>query len=236
MATGDGEPSKDECARPRRRVELPCPAPAWRRPRRPGGERRVGVRFGGAPSPAPPEFAGAATAGTQAKRGQVSSSGAAAQAWGPRHANALEDRRDQAAAPSAPALPAPVGADGGPAPADAGAPSDPKRDPHRGVRDGPRKPEGAAPETHGSRAIPPALVRPAGRRSGRLAALADSAKAYARAAQSDNTRRAYEVDWKMFASWLRRQGLSETPPDPEAVGSISRRKSSGGRRALGRHA
>ena len=38
------------------------------------------------------------------------------------------------------------------------------------------------------------------------------------AAQADNTRRAYSADWKMFASWLRRQGLSETPPDPEAVG------------------
>ena len=42
--------------------------------------------------------------------------------------------------------------------------------------------------------------------------------ANARAAQADNTRRAYETDWTMFASWLRRQGLSETPPDPEAVG------------------
>ena len=193
-------------------------------PPAPGGGRAApvasdasGSASAGAPSPAPPEFAGAARAGTQAKRGQVSSSGAAAQAWGPRHANALEDRGDQAAAPSAPALPAPVGADGSPASADAGAPSDPKRDPHRGVRDG-RKPEGAAPETHGSGAIPPALVRPAGRLSGRLAALAETAKAYARAAQSDNTRRAYEADWKMFASWLRRQGLAETPPDPEAVG------------------
>ena len=67
-------------------------------------------------------------------------------------------------------------------------------------------------------ANPPALVRPAGRLSGRLAALAETAKAYARSAQADNTRRAYAADWKMFASWLRRQGLSETPPDPEAVG------------------
>ena len=62
----------------------------------------------------------------------------------------------------------------------------------------------------------PALRAP--RLSGRLAALAETAKAYARSAQADNTRRAYAADWKMFASWLRRQGLSETPPDPEAVG------------------
>jgi integrase len=63
---------------------------------------------------------------------------------------------------------------------------------------------------------PPAL--PAHALSGRLAALAESAKAYARSAQAENTQRAYSADWKMFASWLRRQGLPETPPDPEAVG------------------
>jgi integrase len=54
--------------------------------------------------------------------------------------------------------------------------------------------------------------------SGRLAALAETAKAYARAAQADNTQRAYAADWRHFASWLRRQGLPEAPPDPEAVG------------------
>ena len=59
---------------------------------------------------------------------------------------------------------------------------------------------------------------PAPRLSGRLAALAETAKAYARAAQADNTQRAYSADWRHFASWLRRQGLAETPPDPEAVG------------------
>jgi integrase len=63
---------------------------------------------------------------------------------------------------------------------------------------------------------PPAL--PATQLSGRLAALADTARDYARAAQADNTSRPYAADWKMFASWLRRQGLPEAPPDPEAVG------------------
>jgi integrase len=58
----------------------------------------------------------------------------------------------------------------------------------------------------------------ASRLSGRLAALAETAKTYARAAQADNTQRAYAADWRHFASWLRRQGLPETPPDPEAVG------------------
>jgi integrase len=116
-----------------------------------------------------------------------------------------------------PAPPAPVGA---PAPADAAAPSDPKRGPHGGVRSGAehRKPEGAALEAQAPGANPPALLPSAGRLSGRLAALAETAKAYARSAQADNTQRAYAADWKMFTSWLRRQGLAETPPDPEAVG------------------
>src|ERR1700722_13939671 len=58
-----------------------------------------------------------------------------------------------------------------------------------------------------SEAAPPALPSPASALSGRLAGLAETAKAYARSAQADNTRRAYETDWKMFASWLRRQGF-----------------------------
>ena len=129
-------------------------------------------------------------------------------------------RRGQAAAPNALALFALVGADGGPAPADGEARSGSKRGSHGGVRDGAdgREPEGAAPETQGCGANPPALLPSAGRLSGRLATLAETAKAYARAAQADNTQRAYSADWKMFASWLRRQGLPECPPDPEAVG------------------
>ena len=115
---------------------------------------------------------------------------------------------------------APIAADSSSAPADAGAQFDSKRSPPGGVRDNAedRKPEGAAPETPASDANPPALLPSAGRLSGRLAALAETAKAYARAAQSDNTRRAYSADWRQFASWLRRQGLPATPPDPEAVG------------------
>lgn len=38
------------------------------------------------------------------------------------------------------------------------------------------------------------------------------------ASLTDRDNPAYAADWKTFASWLRRQGLSETPPDPEAVG------------------
>jgi integrase len=144
----------------------------------------------------------------------------APEAPGPDATLRLAARRGHAAAPSAPALATPVGADGSPAPADAGAQSDPKGGRHGGVRDSveDRKPEGAAPETQAPGANPPALLPSVGRLSGRLTALAETAKAYARSAQADNTQRAYAADWRQFASWLRRQGLAETPADPEAVG------------------
>ena len=51
-----------------------------------------------------------------------------------------------------------------------------------------------------------------------LAALGEKARDYARAARSDNTQRAYDADWRQFASWLRRQGLDPLPPDPQTVG------------------
>ena len=174
----------------------------------------------GAPSSAPPEFAGAVAAGTSETLGRIASFSRAAQAWGPRNASAPEAQRDPVAALSASARRAWVGAAGGSAPAGAGAPSDPEANLHEGARDGAygRKPEGAALETQAPGANPPALLPSAGRLSGRLAALAETAKDYARSAQADNTQRAYAADWRMFASWLRRQGLPETPPDPEAVG------------------
>jgi len=51
-----------------------------------------------------------------------------------------------------------------------------------------------------------------------LSALAEKARDYARNARSENTRRAYDADWRHFASWLRRQGLDPLPPDPQTVG------------------
>ena len=51
-----------------------------------------------------------------------------------------------------------------------------------------------------------------------LAALGEKARDYARNARSENTRRAYEADWRQFAAWLRRQGLDPLPPDPPTVG------------------
>jgi integrase len=51
-----------------------------------------------------------------------------------------------------------------------------------------------------------------------LAALSEKARDYARNARSQNTRRAYESDWRQFAAWLRRSGLDPLPPDPQTVG------------------
>lgn len=51
-----------------------------------------------------------------------------------------------------------------------------------------------------------------------LKALTDRARGYVEAAASGNTRRAYESDWKSFASWCRRQGLDHSRPDPQIIG------------------
>jgi integrase len=48
--------------------------------------------------------------------------------------------------------------------------------------------------------------------------LTDRARGYVAAASSANTRKAYAADWKHFAAWCRRQGLSALPPEPEVVG------------------
>ena len=53
---------------------------------------------------------------------------------------------------------------------------------------------------------------------GHLKTLADKARGYVEAASSANTRRAYLSDWKHFASWCRRQGLSTMPPSPQTIG------------------
>jgi integrase len=174
----------------------------------------------GAASSASSEFAGAGAPGTSETLGHIASFSRAAEALGPRNAKATQAQRDQVAALSASTRRAWGGTAGGFAPAGARAPSDPEGDFYDGTRDGAygRKPEGAAPETQAPGADPPALLPSAGRLSGRLAALAETAKDYARSAQADNTQRAYAADWRMFASWLRRQGLPETPPDPEVVG------------------
>lgn len=54
--------------------------------------------------------------------------------------------------------------------------------------------------------------------SGTLDRLVDTARAYARAAASENTLRAYGKDWTHFARWCRMRGTDPLPPSPELVG------------------
>jgi integrase len=66
-----------------------------------------------------------------------------------------------------------------------------------------------------SPAGPPALAQTA---PDGLEGLAETARAYARASQAENTRRAYSSDWRHFSSWLRRRGLPDLPCDPPTIG------------------
>ena len=70
---------------------------------------------------------------------------------------------------------------------------------------------------------PPALPddgRPSGASlPAKLEPLAETARAYARAATSQNTNRAYAADWRDYLRWRARQGLDLAPlADPECVG------------------
>lgn len=51
-----------------------------------------------------------------------------------------------------------------------------------------------------------------------LAAVADQARDYMRAAKAPNTQRAYRADWQAFADWCQAQGLPALPAAPQTVG------------------
>ena len=54
--------------------------------------------------------------------------------------------------------------------------------------------------------------------SGSLDRLVDTARDYARAAASENTLKAYGMDWAHFARWCRMKGTEPLPPSPEMIG------------------
>lgn len=54
--------------------------------------------------------------------------------------------------------------------------------------------------------------------TGSLDRLADTARADARAANSENTNRAYTADWAHFTRWCRMKGANPLPPSPALVG------------------
>ena len=51
-----------------------------------------------------------------------------------------------------------------------------------------------------------------------LEGLAETARDYAKASNSDNTRKAYASDWRHYTGWARRHGLPALPPDPQVIG------------------
>ena len=69
----------------------------------------------------------------------------------------------------------------------------------------------------------PSLSAP--RLSGRLAALAETAKAYARAAQADNTQRAYAADWRISPPGCAARGSPRRRPTRKPSASTSPPKS-----------
>ena len=92
-------------------------------------------------------------------------------------------------------------------------------------------PEDASPEAESSerqpaeptanRAIDPRASAASGlgaRLPGRLQNLAETARDYAKASSSENTRKAYGSDWRHFSGWARRHGLPALPPDPQILG------------------
>ena len=86
---------------------------------------------------------------------------------------------------------------------------------------------------------PPALPEADQPRGGPLPAklepLVETARAYARAATSQNTNRAYAADWRDYLRWRARQGLDLKPlADPECVGLYCAALASGAKGAGGR--
>ena len=69
----------------------------------------------------------------------------------------------------------------------------------------------------------------------KLEPLVETARAYARAATSRNTNRAYAADWRDYLRWRARQGLDLKPlADPECVGLYLAALASGAKGAGGR--
>src|SRR6204780_1953160 len=72
-------------------------------------------------------------------------------------------------------------------------------------------------------AAPRLVVENTGARGGgntpaHLVTLAETARDYAEASSSANTRRAYATDWRHYSAWTRRHTFPALPPDPQVLG------------------
>jgi integrase len=76
-----------------------------------------------------------------------------------------------------------------------------------------------APEIDDPSMVPaPRRKEPSGPLPARLEGLAETARDYAKASSSENTRKAYASDWRHYTGWARRHGLPALPPDPQVIG------------------
>jgi site-specific recombinase XerD len=82
--------------------------------------------------------------------------------------------------------------------------------------------------------VPTAPVEPSPALPVHLDSLAEKARDYAKAASSENTRRAYAADWHHFVAWARRQNLPALPPDPQVIGLYIAAEASGAADPVGR--
>lgn len=60
-----------------------------------------------------------------------------------------------------------------------------------------------------------------------ISRLAETARGYAAARASDNTRKAYQSDWTLFERWCRRKGFDSRVPAPEVIGLFLAASASG---------
>src|SRR5208283_4313606 len=96
------------------------------------------------------------------------------------------------------------------------------------------------PDRHQARMSRPAALPEAEQPGGaplpaKLEPLVETARAYARAATSRNTNRAYAADWRDYLRWRARQGLDLKPlADPECVGLYLAALASGAKGAGGK--
>jgi integrase len=74
----------------------------------------------------------------------------------------------------------------------------------------------SAPEVSGDSPLPSPADQ--NQSPAHLRDLTNRARGYVEAASSANTRKAYASDWKHFAAWCRRSGLTPLPPHPQTVG------------------
>lgn len=79
-------------------------------------------------------------------------------------------------------------------------------------------PSAAGSAEAGAGSVSPLALPPHVAGSGALDRLVDTARDYASAAASENTRKAYAADWTHFTRWCRRKGIEPLPPSAEMIG------------------